>query len=97
MKITANEFAVMQAIDASEYGDGLCDAIWTFSMSDHCSLAKRAIPGTVSSLTKKGLVVTGGTTSRVEGDMFTIGLTEKGATVYLAQCKKRSITANKSV
>jgi hypothetical protein len=33
MKLTPNEVRVLQAIDASEYGDFLQDEVWTFSVT----------------------------------------------------------------
>ena len=82
MKITKNELAALAAIDASEYGSYLSDEIWSFSIADNSELKPKSIPGIVASLSKKGLVVCGG--SGREGDWKTCGMTPAGIAVYLA-------------
>ena len=58
--LTEKESAVLKAIDGSEYGDELTDAIWSWSLWDN--IDKEVVPnatsigGIVSSLVKKGLV-----------------------------------------
>lgn len=81
MKLTANEIAVLKAIDNSEYGDNLHDEIWTFSVADNCSLKPRSLPGIVSSLSKKKLVSCCGA---YDGDDATIGMTDAGIAAYVA-------------
>jgi len=54
--ITENEFAILKAIDDSEYGDSLRDSVWIFSVSNRCGLEGKVISGTVASLVKKGYV-----------------------------------------
>lgn len=83
MKLTALELAVLKAIDESEYGGDLTDLIWTFSVDDHlpASIKSTSIPGIVSSLVKKGLVVS---SPAFMGDDATIGMTSAGAEAYIA-------------
>lgn len=77
-KLTTNELAVLRAIDSSEYGDALCDQIWSFSIADNSDLPQRSIPGIVSSLAKKGLTVSG-----ASGGEDTVAMTLFGATTYI--------------
>lgn len=61
MRLTANEHAVLVAIDNSEYGDLLTDAVWTFTLADNmsaCGPTGNALSGTVSSLSQKGFLET---------------------------------------
>lgn len=78
-RLTANELAVLTAIDASEYGDQITDAIWAWSVADHCKLTGKTISGTVSSLQKKGLTKSGDS-----GRDATICMTDEGVRVYAA-------------
>jgi hypothetical protein len=79
MKLTPNEVRVLQAIDASEYGDNLLDSVWSFTIADHSDLAPRSIGGIVSSLSKKGITKSSG-----YGNEETIRLTPYGVGVYYA-------------
>lgn len=92
IKLTPNEFKVLAAIDASEYGDTLGSAVWTFTIQDHCDLTPRSIPGVVASLSKKGLVRIAGTGREAE-----IGMSEQGQAVYLATLQRQGLTTNKEV
>ena len=74
--LTANELTVLKAIDDSEYGCYLTDAIWSFSIADNCNLAPTSIPGVVSSLVKKGLVRCAGYGNDAEVRMTDIGAHE---------------------
>lgn len=76
--LTLNELLVLKAIDESEYGDGLCDAVWTFTIEQNSSLSGRIISGTVSSLHKKGFVVSCGAGSEQQ-----IEITRSGAYAYI--------------
>ena len=88
MKLTPNEFAVLRAIDDSEFGDGLMDAIWTFSIADNVYLnsygdmPKSSIPGIVASLNKKGYLVSQ-KGERGERDSDGVYMTEAGADAYI--------------
>lgn len=77
--LTQSELAVLSAIDASEYGDSLTDAVWTFTIADHSGLKPRSIPGVIASLNKKGL-----TTSIDDGKDSCIQMTRAGVRAYLA-------------
>lgn len=79
VKLTDKEFKVLKAIDASEYGEYLVDAIWSFSVTRHADLPKRTVPGVCASLSKKGLVRCG----NVGGEMDTIEMTEAGIEAFL--------------
>jgi hypothetical protein len=78
MKITVSELKVLEALDASEYGDVLTDPVWTFSVTEECGIASASVAGVVSSLVKKGLVWAGGTSRDA-----TLQMTEAGAAAYL--------------
>lgn len=85
--LTALELAGLRAIDASEYGEFLLDEIWAFSVADNIdkSIAKKSVPGIVSSLSKKGLVRCSGggqPISRGAPDDATTAMTDKGVEVY---------------
>ena len=83
MNITDKEYAVMKAIDNSEYGDELTDHIWSWSVWDNIDTdivtAATSVGGIVASLEKKGLV----STSLDSGDDASLGLTEEGADVLI--------------
>lgn len=77
VKITDMELQVLKAIDASEYGSELGDAVWTLTIADNSNLEGRAISGLLSSLRKKRLVSLGNSDG---GD--TVEMTQLGMTVY---------------
>jgi len=81
IKITDNELAVLTAIDASEYGDNIHDAIWAWSIAQNCPLKATSIGGIVASLQKKGLV----TTTDVGTRDAATAMTELGAREYVAR------------
>lgn len=82
--LTAKEIAVLAAIDHSEYGDGITDPVWTFSIADNVD--RDVVPndsslgGIVASLVKKGLVITD-PDSTPEDDHCT-GFTDEGVEAY---------------
>jgi DNA-binding MarR family transcriptional regulator len=82
MKLTPKQLALLTAIDNSEYGDQLCDAVWTFSISDNSDLAPKSVPGIIASLIQKGLVLSGG--DGTDQDEYFVHMTEAGAAAYLA-------------
>lgn len=60
MSLTTNEHFVLNAIDKSEYGDCLTDAVWTFTLADNMAdhgPTGNALSGTVSSLVQKGYLI----------------------------------------
>ena len=78
----------MKAIDDSEYGGWLEDEIWTFSVWDNVDktmVNRKALSGIISSLNKKGYVV-----SEECGKESTIGMTKAGAKAYLKQAENPS-------
>lgn len=91
INITENEFKVLRAIDESEYGNMLTDAVWSWSITDHCSLPARSIGGVVSSLRKKGLVYCGD----VGTEDAATGMTDAGAERYAHICAMRSLKQSK--
>jgi len=99
IKLTNLEFAVLQAIDRSEYGDVIMDDIWTFSVWDNIDHAvcksARSIPGVVASLLKKGLVRSGAGSGG--DDLAWIGMTRDGMNAYLDSCVTRTVKHNKRV
>lgn len=90
--LTNNEFEVLQSIDGSEYGENLCDEVWTFTIADNSTLSGKTISGTVSSLVKKNLVQVGGT-----GKEQTIGMTDEGIKAYVEACQVKGLTPKKKV
>jgi hypothetical protein len=78
MNLTEKEVKVLKAIDESEYGDGLLDDVWSFTIADNSDLIPASIGGIVGSLVKKGLVV--GDTSY---DDDYLGMTEAGVEAYV--------------
>lgn len=79
--LTVKELAVLQAIDDSEYGDLLTDAVWTFSIADNVALnivPVKGIPGVVASLNKKGFLV-----SVKDSDGDCVYLTDAGVKAFL--------------
>lgn len=89
--ITENEFAVLRAIDSSEYGSTCTDPVWVFSVSEHCGLKPRSVGGVVSSLSKKGLVATGD----VGTPDAATAMTKEGAELYAQLCVARGETRQK--
>jgi len=80
-KLTDKELAVLTAIDASEYGDNICDAVWAWSIAQNCpTLPATSIGGIVASLQKKKLV----TTSDVGTRDAATAMTDEGARMYAA-------------
>jgi hypothetical protein len=80
--LTPFEIAVLRAIDNSEYGQYLMNAVWTFTVADNMQPdgpTGRQLSGVISSLVQKNVVY-------VEGfdDDTIIGFTRKGAAAYIA-------------
>lgn len=80
INITELEASILLGINYSEYGDTLGEAVWVFDAIDE-SLGK-INSGVISSLSKKGLVITQG-----KGDDQTIALTELGIEI----CKENNL------
>jgi translation initiation factor 6 (eIF-6) len=78
IKLTQNELEALRAIDKSEYGEHLQDAVWSFTIVDNSSLKTRSVPGIVASLNKKGLVVS----SMYEEGQATVEMTDLGVKTY---------------
>ena len=79
--LTENELEVLKAIDNSEYGDFLTDDIYAWSIADNIQHVNTgSIAGIVSSLNKKGLVV-----SRGLGDDAGVRITNDGVKVYVEE------------
>lgn len=93
MNITENEFKVLRAIDSSEYGSVCTDAVWAFSVTEHCGLNNRSVGGVVSSLAKKGLVATGD----VGTPDAATAMTMEGAELYASLCVARGLTRSKPI
>ena len=92
MPLTANEHAVLVAIDASEYGDILTNAVWTFTLADNmaaCGPTGKALSGTVSSLSQKGYLnvyqcrPSRDERGRANNDDSTVQITEAGVAALL--------------
>jgi len=78
VNLTVMEKAVLSAIDNSEFGDDLCDPVWTFSI-EGC-VPKASLGGVIGSLVKKNLVLA----MEIYGDDdATIEMTKMGADVYI--------------
>ena len=77
-KLTALEHNVLECIDHNEYGDSLCDNVWTFSVAGYFGGEPNQLSGVVSSLIKKGFINATDT-----GDDASIGMTDAGAAAYL--------------
>lgn len=86
IKLTELEKGVLLGINTSDYGDGLGEAVWTWSAIDEEDGKKNS--GVISSLVKKGLVVT-----HDSGDDATIALTILGQEV----CIKNNLLGKYSV
>ena len=88
--LTENEAAVLNAFFESEYGDVDMAAyteygreVWMFSIKEHSRLDGKTFSGTVSSLVKKGLVITDtagdkGAMQMSIKDTYIVTITEKG-------------------
>jgi hypothetical protein len=89
MKLTQKELAALTAIDASEYGSLLTDAVWSFTIADNipnsAGIARRAVPGIVASLQKKGY-----TRSGFSDGERTVEMTAAGAQAYTDAIGKRA-------
>ena len=85
-RLTENEFKVLRAIDLSEYGDSIRDAVWTWSMSDYSGMKGKEISGVVSSLVQKGYVYTSDS-----GRDASIEMTAAGVAAYVAAAPKGSV------
>ena len=82
MSLTAKELEVLKAIDTSEYGDYLDDAIWSWALSDNVENVEPAsLPGVVASLSKKGLIAVDSVERH--GDEATISMTDEGIAAYV--------------
>jgi hypothetical protein len=82
INLTAFEIAVLRAIDNSEYGEYLLNAVWTFTVADNMQPdgpTGRQLSGVISSLVQKGVVDV-----QDYDDDSIIGLTRKGADAYIA-------------
>lgn len=78
MKITELEKDVITAIVENEYVDIPGDSVWTWIIDSEAKITKtEQISGVVSSLVKKGLVV-----SIDAGKDSTVQLTEEGVKIY---------------
>jgi len=78
--LTTKELALLSAIDNSEYGDSLSDAVWTFSIEYTIDgVDKPSLGGIFSSLVKKGLIGT-----QEDGDDSVVWMTDKGIEQYVA-------------
>lgn len=84
--LTNNELLILTAIDKSEYGDHLQEAVWTFTLADHSPLRGKEISGTVASLVKKGFVRVAG-----EGREMEISITDRGAAAYVKVVGKAKV------
>ena len=80
MHLTTLERDVIKAIAENQYSDEPGDKIWSWAIEYHTKITlKKQIPGVVSSLVKKGLVIS------IDGwgkDDDTVQLTEDGVKVY---------------
>jgi hypothetical protein len=81
VSITKLELEALRAIDNSEYGDSLGSDIWDWSVAQNIveGTSPKSVPGILSSLSKKGLVICNG-----EGKEATVGMTDMGQLVYIA-------------
>ena len=93
MNLTDLEFAALRAVDLSEYGYDLTDAVWTFTIADNIpvKVENRQISGIVSSLVQKGWMNSGGW-----GNEAVVEITDEGAKVYLAACAAQDIKPSKN-
>jgi DNA-binding MarR family transcriptional regulator len=86
--LTTLELQVLEAIDQSEYGDNLCDAIWFWAgdMAADLGITAKAVGGVVTSLQEKGFVHVYIATARERrmGEDSTINMTEAGIKAYVA-------------
>lgn len=87
-RLTELELLALRAIDNSEYGEYLDDAIWAWSIADHinASVSKRQIPGIVSSLSQKGLVVCNG-----DGKEGAVQMTDRGVAAYVSAVGQNNV------
>ena len=88
--LTEKELAVLKAIDMSEYGDNIMDAIWTWSVADNMDrdiiANDSSLGGIIASLTKKGFVW-----SCEDGEDSSIEFTEDGFNAYIAEVGRENI------
>jgi hypothetical protein len=77
--LTALELMFLKAIDNSEYGDNLEDAVWFWSVADSTTCDKKQLSGIVSSLVNKDLICTQDTGT----DEHTVWFTDAGVDAYL--------------
>ena len=93
MNITQNEFALLRAIDDSEFGETLTDGTWSFSIADNSSLKPTSVGGIVTSLKRKGLVSVGGSGT----DDAHVAMTLRGAELYTNMCAMGGLKVNKRI
>lgn len=93
--ITTLEFAVLRAIDNSEYGDFITDQVWMFSVTDNLDRDIvpdiTSFPGIVSSLKKKRLVGS----CEYRGEDPGIWMTDAGVETYAAACAAAGMNPRK--
>jgi hypothetical protein len=78
--LTRMEKLVLTAIDNSDFGYSLQDAVWTFSL-EGC-VPKASLGGVVSSLSKKGLILS----LDIYGeDEATVEMTKTGVDIYISE------------
>lgn len=94
-QLTVKEFQVLEAIDNSDYGCYLTDAVWTWDVVDNAPMSAKAVAGVIGSLVKKGLVEVSSIDNMIlEGkltDEDTIAMTEAGAQAYLQATGSTSV------
>lgn len=56
INITAKELEAMKAVDWSEYGDHITDAVWSWSVHENMDMDVKARGGVLASLSKKGVL-----------------------------------------
>lgn len=79
MKLTELEKDVIIAITENEYSDVPGDPVWSWSVADNTKIANiNQVSGVISSLVKKGLVVS----SEYDKKDSTVELTDAGVKAY---------------
>lgn len=82
VELTALQRDVLAAMYRSEYGDGDTPCPWSWSITEHCHVARpEQVSGVITALVRKGLIYTGGMSKKYKSEDAYCGVTALGFAV----------------